>query len=237
MYEYLVGCIILSVPAIFIFLMRKDLRKPMVWSGTYYTVFLTVIFIMLAYLSWLFSVDPKRLVTPGYWEPKTLFNVGKYTHGLAIEDLLFQLIAGGIAAGIYEFIFQKRISHFKISRHHISVLGGGSLAAFFFAAATDLNLMYALIVFGFAGTGILWYDRPDLIFHSLWGGAFFLIIYFILFTIFNILFPYFINTAYHLENLSGILIGRIPIEELLYAVSFGLMWSPLYEYEKNMSSK
>jgi len=97
--------------------------------------------------------------------------------------------------------------------------------------------MYALIVFGFAGAGILWYDRPDLIFHSLWGGIFFLIIYFILFTLFNVFFPNFITTAYHLKNLSGIFIGTIPIEELLYALSFGLLWSPLYEYEKNVGLK
>jgi len=131
MYEYLIGCIILSIPLFGIFFLRKDLWKPMIWSGVYYTVFLTIVFIVLSYLSWLFSVDPKRLVTPGYWEPKTLFNIGKITHGLAIEDILFQLIAGGIVAGIYEFIFKEKISRFKISRHHISVLWGGVARRFF----------------------------------------------------------------------------------------------------------
>ncbi len=33
-----------------------------------------------------------------------------------------------------------------------------------------------------------------------------------------------------LEYLKDIFILRVPIEEYIYAFSFGLLWAPLYEY-------
>ncbi|MDP3785153.1 MAG: lycopene cyclase domain-containing protein [bacterium] len=231
MYEYLVGCAILSVPWFILFFLRKDLRKPMIWSGLFYMKFLTIVFILLSFLIWVFSISSSRMITPGYWEPKTIFDLGKITNGYAVEDALFMFIVGGVVAGIYEAIFHKKISRFKVSAYHFRALMFGSLGAAIVAIATNQNFIYSLIAFGFLGAIAIWVERPDLIPHSLWGGIVFTVMYFLLFSVFNSLFPDFILKVYHLENLSGVMLINVPIEELLYALSFGLAWSPIYEYE------
>jgi hypothetical protein len=62
------------------------------------------------------------------------------------------------------------------------------------------------------------------------GGFLFLAIYFFFFLVFNIAYPYAVKSFWDLSALSGILILGIPIEELIFAFSFGLMWSSLYEH-------
>ena len=47
---------------------------------------------------------------------------------------------------------------------------------------------------------------------------------------FNIIFPHALQSYWSLDNLLGIRILGVPIEELMYAFSFGLMWAPMYEY-------
>jgi hypothetical protein len=64
-----------------------------------------------------------------------------------------------------------------------------------------------------------------------------MMLYACLFTIFNFLFPHFINQYYHLEKTSHLVIFGIPLEEYLYGLSLGMMWAPLYEYEKRLRDK
>src|SRR5579871_5412607 len=98
MYEYLFGVFILTCIWIVLYLIRKDLRKAMIWSGLFYIFWTLVGFILYR----LFAFSPERSITPGYWAPPTLFNLGQKTGGLAIEDILFMFFVGGIATAIYE---------------------------------------------------------------------------------------------------------------------------------------
>lgn len=161
---------------------------------------------------------------------KTLFNLGKITGGYALEDAIFMFIAGGITAASYETIFRKRIIVPKKPRHHSRALIIGAFAAALFAIVFPLNLIYSLITFGLAGAATIWLERKDLIGQSLFGGGFFALIYFSSFLFFNFIFPGFVSHVFHIENLSGIFISGVPLEELLYAASFGLLWTPIYEY-------
>lgn len=104
-YEYLVAVCILALIWTPIFVLRRDLRKPMIWSGLFYLLILTVGFFAHS----LITNDPLRSITPGYWAPKTLFDLGAKTGGYAIEDMLFMFFVGGIASALYEFFFSKRI--------------------------------------------------------------------------------------------------------------------------------
>ena len=74
--------------------------------------------------------------------------------------------------------------------------------------------------------------RPDLKKKILLSGILFLIIYFLFFLFFNIIYPNAIEKFWNLEVLSGILISGIPLEELIFAFSFGLSWGSIYEYIK-----
>lgn len=204
----------------------------MVWSGLYYIKILTIAFGAIALLMIAGLIGPARRITPGYWEPPTLFNLGALTGGYAIEDAIFMFFVGGITAAVYEFALRKKIIHpHKRHAHHKAILIGSLCAAIFAISFRNFNLIYSLVVFGLTGALTLWTERRDLIAHSLFGGVVFLSIYAALFLFYNAAFPYFIPHYFHLENISGILLLGIPIEELLYAFSFGLFWSPIYEYE------
>ncbi len=229
MYEYLIGDLILGVVWLFAFLYRKDLRKSMVWSGFAYLIIISILYIVLKIVSlFVYLGEP---IFPGYWYPNTLFGIGEITGGYAIEDALFMFFAGGFVSFIYEFLFKEKIKFKKNNKNHFRALVISAILSFVYAGIFNPNPIYPLIAFGVLGGFFICVERRDLIKHSIYGGVSFLTFYFIFFLIFNFIFPYFMNDFYNLGNLSGVLILGIPLEELLYALSFGLVWAPMYEYE------
>ncbi|MBI4134491.1 MAG: hypothetical protein HY471_00060 [Candidatus Sungbacteria bacterium] len=228
MYEYLVGCFILSAIWSVGFVLRKDLRRPMIWSGLAYIIVSTVLFVGLRTLA-VFGIG--QTITPNYWNPKTLFNLALTTGGYGIEDVLFMFFIGGVATFVYELALQRKIKVVKSYKHHLRAPLIGVAAALLFEILFKANWIYALAVFGFAAAASIWIESKNLIGHSLLGGMILAIVYFAAFVLFNQIFPGFIQKAYNFQNISGILILGVPLEELLYAFSFGLAWSPIYEYE------
>ena len=72
--------------------------------------------------------------------------------------------------------------------------------------------------------------RPDLKVKSLVGGAVFLGLYSVFMLGLVWLTPGYIPQVWNLAALSGVLIGGIPIEELLFGFTFGLYWAGVYEH-------
>src|SRR3989344_526792 len=58
----------------------------------------------------------------------------------------------------------------------------------------------------------------------------FFCIYFVYFLTLIAMSPGYVERVWNLEAISGILILGIPLEELLFALSFGFMWSSVYEH-------
>ena len=82
----------------------------------------------------------------------------------------------------------------------------------------------------FAGGIAAMICRPDLT-RKIWiSGLLFTGLYFIYFTSLNIIFPKYVEHVWTLENLSGLVIIGIPLEEYLFAFGFGMYWSSLYEH-------
>lgn len=229
MFEFAVGVFIFAFIWLIGFLLREDLRKPMIWSGLVYATLLLTVHIM-----WLISknfIDFGPNIVTGYWNPDTFFDLSRRTGGLGIEDILFMFFVGGISLYLYELIFKRKIK-FKINyKHHIRVFIILLISFFIFGAIFKLALIYVLIISSFIGALVIWIERKDLIKQSLYGGMIFLIVYILGFFIFNIIFSDFIMQTYNLNNLLGLIYLGVPIEEYLYALSFGLLWTPIYEYE------
>ncbi len=231
MYAYLTGTLVLAIIFMCVFFARKDLRKVMIYSGSLYLILTTPCFFLLG----LINSDVAKSVTPGYWSPPTLFNIGQSTGGLAIEDELFIFFASALAAGLYDFIFNIKVNRTvnkKLKKSHALLVG--MAVGFAVYAFTPINAIYFLIILQFFGSFVLLYQRRDLFIHSLTGGLFFLFFYFVLYSIFNLLFPSFVHDYYHLQHTSHIILLGIPLEEYLYALSFGLLWAPIYEYEHSV---
>ena len=75
-----------------------------------------------------FSLGPT--VIPGYWNPDTLFDLGRATGGLSIEDVFFMFFVGGIATSIYDYFYGKRIVLRRSYHPHIRAVSIGVIAAF-----------------------------------------------------------------------------------------------------------
>lgn len=202
----------------------------MLWSSWYFFSVMTVGFVAMKLFA---SVSEAQSINPGYWQPTTLFDLNSQTGGYGIEDAFFMFFIGGIAAVLFEELFRKRIRYRALKhRPHKAILLGVLGAAV--VAATGINLIYAVIAFGYIGATVIWYQRPDLIQHSLLGGTAFLITYIACYASVILLYPGLIEQQYNLNNISGVLLLGIPLEEYLFAFGLGLMWSPIYEYVRDV---
>ncbi|MEK7098749.1 MAG: lycopene cyclase domain-containing protein [Patescibacteria group bacterium] len=229
--EYLIGTLILAAIWGALFVFRRDLRHVMIWSSSAALLFLSVGFIVIRLL--LPDLPVEMTIVPGYWDPDTLFNFGRITGGFAIEDALFMFFTGGISGVIYEEISRRHLSRRRVRHVPHLALAAGAVSGFA-STKLELNLVYGLIIACFVGAFVIWIQRHDLIKHSFLGGLAFFAIYSIAFLIFLLLFPDYIQQYYSIHNISGVLLIGLPLEELLFAFGFGLLWSPIYEYVKDL---
>ena len=49
-------------------------------------------------------------------------------------------------------------------------------------------------------------------------------LYFLVFAAFNLAFPGYVAAVWNLRTLSGVLLAGVPLEELMFAFTFGLYW-------------
>ena len=215
-YGYLTGCLILLSILSVLFYLRKDLRKDILWSGC---------FGMITALTAAWWV-------PTYWNPPTILGLNGY-FGFDLEDFLLMFAIGGISSVIYEYIFNRKL-HKNIKKIHPHL----TAIFIFFILYGGLQLLfpdkvfYNSIVAFFAGIVLIMIQRHDLVFKILISGIFFGVLYFIMFKILIFLFPYYIGKYYSFQNLSGLFMFKVPIEEVVLGFFMGAFWSALYEYRK-----
>jgi hypothetical protein len=229
MYEYLVGTLIFGLFWLIGFTARKDLRKAILWNGLAYIVINLICRAEWKILSLLMYIGEP--IIPSYWNPHTLFNLGRITGLIAVEDMIFEFFVAGLAGVNYNIVFNKQIKYNQCYKPHSKALIVALVVSGMSIVVFKCNAIYAIIMFGFAGAASIWLDRNDLIKHSLLGGLLFVAIYIFGLLIFDALFPYFFEAFYNYQNITGILLIGIPLEEYAYAFSFGLMWAPIYEYQ------
>ena len=217
---WLVFSLILFGIWLIIFLLKKSIRKEM---------------FLVSLITMPFGLT-EPLFIPEYWNPPSLFNLAANT-GFDIESLIFSFAIGGIGAVIYEAFFKVR--HVEMSRHekgsrrhifHLLALFSPVLVFIILFFLTNLNPIYSASISMFIGGVSAALCRPDLKEKSLIGGFLFLILYFIFFPAFNFFYPNAVYGYWNLEAISGILILGVPLEELTFAFTFGLMWSGIYEH-------
>lgn len=176
------------------------------------------------------------LFVPEYWAPPSLFNLALET-GFDIESFIFSFAIGGIAVVLYERIFHT--THEKVSlsmrhaarhRYHILAILSAPIIFVLLALATNMNSIYSAEIAMVFGGLFTWYCRPDLKKKMIVSAFLFLILYFFYFLTLIVLYPGYVERVWNLNAISGILIAGIPLEELLFALSFGFFWSSIYEH-------
>jgi hypothetical protein len=176
------------------------------------------------------------LFVPEYWYPPSLFDLAN-VFGFDIESLIFSFAIGGIGSVIYQLIFKSKTvmvsmterSHMRHKLHRfilfIPLLTFVSLELF-----TNLNPIYSGILGMFSGALSTLYCRPDLS-GKIWiGGILFTGLYFIYFGSILPFYPDYVRLYWNLEVLTNILVLGVPLEELLFAFTFGAYWSGLFEH-------
>lgn len=181
------------------------------------------------------------IFVPAYWTPPSLFDLAARTR-FDIESVLFSFGIGGLAVVIYEALWRGRhvtmpADERMAARHRLHLVALVSApATFVILFVVDaviwqrLNPIYTTCIAFVAGALFTLYCRPDLLRKMLASAAVFLALYFAYFWTLTLAFPDYVRQVWNLPALSGILIAGIPVEELLFAATFGLMWSSVYEH-------
>jgi hypothetical protein len=214
-YAYLVGTIIFWIAWVVCFAIGKKYGSEMRWG--------TMIACPTALTSFLF--------VPQYWTPDSLFNLDQRIR-VGIEDFLWAAAVGGIAAIAGEICLRDKLAALRKSRH-VRHYWPFLLVAVLLTILEFLHphkTMENVIISGAVGAFVLAWLRRDLIPLMLTSTASFTALYFLLFCCVLFLYPQFVQRFYNLPNLLGIYVAGIPIEELMFAATFGALWSVAYEY-------
>jgi len=222
MLEWLAFALAFDLVWLAIFIAKPKLRTQMLWVS-FFTAFTGL-------------AEP--FFVPRYWNPPSLFNLASTTH-FDIESIIFSWGTGGIASVLYEATLNVR--HHELSPKQKSQerrwLHFSSLAALpvvfgvlFFGLG--LNPIYSVSIALFIGALAAVACRPDLAWNTLLGGLLFTALYFVLFFLIKAIFPAFIK-SWNLKGLSGVLVLGVPLEELMFAFTFGMLWSGAYEHVRH----
>lgn len=176
------------------------------------------------------------LFVPEYWNPPSLFDLAART-GFDIESLIFSFGIGGIAVILYGRIFRRQdvsmsVKEHSLPRHrfHLWTLLSAPAVLILLLLTTNLNPLHSSIIAMVAGGLATWYCRPDLKKKMIVSALLFLALYFVYFWTLIAISPGYVEEVWNLEAISGILVIGIPLEELLFAFSFGFIWSSIYEH-------
>lgn len=171
-------------------------------------------------------------LVPQYWHPGSLFGLME-KFGMGIESFLFMFLMSGMCSVIYEYVFKKRLRKIHKKGTHIIAVALPLALFFIFAAIFREMAIYIFILAGLLGTLFILFARRDLLPQALFSGILFAVFYGFAFFLVIKMFPGLITSVYNLENIIGIFIFGIPVEEILAAVFVGAFWSMAFEYVKN----
>jgi Lycopene cyclase len=203
-----------------VYLYKKEFRKEM---------------LKMSLITMPFGIT-EPLFVPEYWFPPSLFNLAENT-GFDIESFIFSFAIGGLGTVLYRLVYKSclvEIPHeeryHKQHKFHIYILFVPVFVFLFLALVTNLNHIYCGTIAMFLGGLATLYCRPDLK-GKIWvGGLLFTLLYFVYFGSILPFYPDYVQLYWNLDNLTHILIFGIPIEELIFAFTFGMYWSGLYEH-------
>lgn len=175
--------------------------------------------------------------------------ISETASAVGIEDLIFAFSFFGVAAVIFQVLVGQHAHKIRGERYKTEHLGHwiGHLAIIFgvWAVVTlttvyvfDLTSVQAFIIGGLMVGMYVIADRHDLLMNALVSGFFMASLIFLLENIFFVrLFPLDAGSFWQFDNLSPLLLGGVPMEELVWAGVAGFTIGPLYEWLRHLKLK
>ena len=175
------------------------------------------------------------LFVPRYWNPPSLLGLAQRT-GFDIESLIFCFGMSGVCTVRYNVVTARELQpvarqerHARRHRHHRAALLVPAMA---FPALWLLqwNPIYSAILALSLGGAATVACRRDLTRTTVLGGLLFLGYYAVFMFLLVWSVPGYVDRVWNLPALSGVLIGGVPLEELMFGFAFGTYWSAIYEH-------
>jgi hypothetical protein len=134
-----------------------------------------------------------------------------------------------VVATSYQIIFKEKKLKVEKVNPFLTLISPILFLTYFLQRTNLMNFVIFSMFFGSFITLIFLKNEAKKVFLSaILNTTFYAIFYFILWYSFPEL-----PASYQFQNLSGILLGGIPIEEFLWIFSFSLYWMPAYEIWRN----
>jgi hypothetical protein len=175
------------------------------------------------------------LFVPRYWNPPSLFNLAQRT-GFDLESLIFCFAIGGVGVVLYDLVTGAAVRPVercertaRRHRHHRMALLA-PVAIFPLLYVLPWNPIYPAIAAMLLGGVTTVACRPDLTVKTVAGGGLFAGYYAVFMLLLEGSAPGYIERVWNLPALSGVMVGGIPLEELLFGFAFGTYWSGIYEH-------
>lgn len=176
------------------------------------------------------------LFYPEYWFPPTLFDMAAHT-GFDIESLFFSFAVGGLASSLYEIRRHSRLERVSACyksqprhRFHTLVLASPILIFIPMFTLLTINIIYSASIAMLAGGIAIGLCRPDLWLPVVHGSLIFTGFYFLFFATMSWVHPDYVAAYWNIADISGLMVAGVPLEELMFAATFGMMWSGIYEH-------
>jgi hypothetical protein len=215
-YAYFISILFFLFIWIILFVVRGDLRKKM----------LTMSFLVapLGFTQFFYFRD--------YWHP--IYSLGTIFGVVGVEEIIFCFLIGGITAVIYEEVFGLKYTKRHLKNHPYWMLGFFVLGVLWMLIGNIIlgfNSMYISISILLLTGFLVLIFRHDLLKDAFFSGILIGILMFVFYLLFfNTMFNDIIQKWWLLKNISGILILGVPIEELMWAFSWGFFAGPAYEF-------
>ncbi len=221
-YDFLILSLLFMIPGIIIYILREDLRK--------------VIHIMaLCSIPFAFT---ERFFYPSYWEPVFLFNLIDIL-GFGIEDILFVIGLSAFTSTAYAF-FTNRSYHIigelqtkQVVLKCLTVLGSTFLMIGLILVM-DITIIYGSFLIMTIISLIIFIKRKDLLIPGLTGGFLATTVYTLLCLCLTMLLPGVFKLTWHTDQFLNIFIIGIPVEEIIYGFTSGMVSTVFYPFVFNL---
>lgn len=177
----------------------------------------------------------EAIFVPTYWNPPGLLELAQRT-GFDIESLIFCFAIGGIGCALYDTLTSREPAPAHTAETQRSRHGFHRLAllapVFLFVPLYFLpwNPIYPALVCLLIGSIASVTCRPTLMRKTLIGGLLFFGLYAAFMLGLRWSSPSYIEQVWNLRALSGVLIVGVPLEELVFGLTFGMYWTGVYEH-------
>ncbi len=175
------------------------------------------------------------IFVPSYWNPPSLFELTRRT-GFDIESVIYAFAIGGIGSVLYYTFTPQHMARVSaaertapLHRLHLAALLV-PFVAFIPLYFVPWNPIYPVLVSFVLGAIASVICRPALGRKTVIGAMLFLGLYTAFMLGLRWLAPGYIAEVWNLPALRGGLIFGIPVEELLFGLTFGAYWTGVYEH-------